>query len=256
MGRFMLPELLGISPGLVVLLVVLMALFMFWGAEQLERIFGGEEAQKKAPWGRYIGAAVLFLGAIAVLLIGQPTNADRWASLAPEKEPLLEERAYQIHPGELLATINDRTLNLVMLDVRDEADYNLFHIEDAHHIPAAELLDHIAEYQAEPANTVFVVMGNDEALATESWKALVAASVPNVYILEGGINYWLRTFAAEDSRIQPFAEAKNDALGYQFTAALGSRLPAATPDPHHFELEYTPKIKLDIKRGPAGGGCG
>ena len=44
MGRFTLLEWLGLPTGVVVLLVVLMALFMFWGAEQLERIFG-----KKTP---------------------------------------------------------------------------------------------------------------------------------------------------------------------------------------------------------------
>lgn len=32
--------------------------------------------------------------------------------------------------------------------------------------------------------------------------------------------------------------------------------PAATPDPHKFTVEYTPKIQLKLKRGPSGGGCG
>lgn len=28
------------------------------------------------------------------------------------------------------------------------------------------------------------------------------------------------------------------------------------PDYHEFELEFTPKIKLELKRAPSGGGCG
>ncbi len=38
-GRLTIPELLGVSPEIVVFAVVLMALLMFWGAEKIERIF-------------------------------------------------------------------------------------------------------------------------------------------------------------------------------------------------------------------------
>jgi hypothetical protein len=45
MGRFRLPELFGVNGGVVVFGVVLMALFMFWGAEQLERVFASNEPE-------------------------------------------------------------------------------------------------------------------------------------------------------------------------------------------------------------------
>ena len=45
-------------------------------------------------------------------------------------------------------------------------------------------------------------------------------------------------------------------LDYQFVAALGANFPASDPIPHEYELEYTPKIQLDIPRGPKSGGCG
>jgi hypothetical protein len=47
--------------GVVVLLVVLMALFMFWGAEQLERIVGKKDLSKE-PKLRVAGAGALFAG--------------------------------------------------------------------------------------------------------------------------------------------------------------------------------------------------
>jgi rhodanese-related sulfurtransferase len=258
MGRFSLPEWLGIEIGWVVLIVVLMALFMFWGGEQLERVFGGKDP-KKAPKVRYYGAGALVLGAVALVFIGQPTTADRWARLAPEKAPELAARQYQIHPGELLNTMHDHKLNLVMLDVRSEADYNLFHLLDAHHTPIEEIPAQIDEFIAQPANTVFVVMSNDETAATEAWKTMVAESVPNVYILSGGINNWLDTFGSQFEA--QFCAGKKEAVGddelhYEFTAALGSGCPAAYPDPEHFESEYEPKIQLERKRAPVGGGCG
>jgi hypothetical protein len=80
--------------------------------------------------------------------------------------------------------------------------------------------------------------------------------VSNVYILAGGVNGWLDVFAAEDERIQPVEQTAPDTLRYAFAAALGEAFPAADPAPGEFELEYPTKIKLELKRGPTGGGCG
>ncbi len=258
MGRFTLPELFGIPTGWVVLGVVLMAIFMFWGSEQLEKIFGGKDP-KQAPKWRYYGAGAMIMIAMVVLVIGQPTTADRWTKIAPEKSLELDARMYQIHPGELLHTMHDHKINLVMLDVREERDYNLFHLADAQNVEPLEITEMIDSLIAEPANTVFVVMSNDEDAATETWKILVAESVPNVYILEGGINNWLDTFATEfeGAFCGQVKVASNDELRYDFSAALGSGCPAAHPEVEHYEhLEFVPKIKLELKRAPSSGGCG
>lgn len=256
MGRFTLPEFLGLPTGWVVLLVVLMALFMFWGAEQLERIVGKKDLSK-APKMRYVGAAALILLAVASIFIGQPTTEDKWAMIAPEKETLLEERAYQIHPGELLSLMHNNKIKVYMLDVRDEADYNLFHIVDAYNTPLETLPALIPNFLLEPNNTVFVVMSNHEDLATEAWKVLVAESVPNVYILEGGLNYWLDTFTLPgEERVELIPHTGEDLMHHEFEWAIGEKYSAADPDPELFELEYIPKVKLEIKTGPLGSGCG
>jgi rhodanese-related sulfurtransferase len=256
LGRFTLPQWLGLSTGTVVLLIVLMALFMFWGGEQLERIFGKKDPKAQPKW-RYVAAGALVLGAVVVLAIGQPSTAERWARISDEKEAQLAERAVQIHPGEMLSLEEDTAIQVMMIDVRDEADYNLFHILDARHVPLSQIPDEIPVLLQEPANTVFVLMSNGEEAATEAWKTMVAQAVPNVYILEGGINGWLDTFAdptfKAEHRRTPTA---NDNLYYAFNAALGSRYPVAEPDLHAYDLEYTSKVELQVKRGPSGGGCG
>jgi hypothetical protein len=47
LGRLTLPDWLGIPTGVIVFAVVLMALFMFWGAEKLERIFSARRCGAK-----------------------------------------------------------------------------------------------------------------------------------------------------------------------------------------------------------------
>ena len=114
----------------MVVLVVLMALFMFWGSEQLERIFGKRDL-KREPKLRYAGAGVLAIGAFAVMLIGQPTNADRWARLARKRRSCSRTGPSRSIQVSCFASMHDHKLKLVLLDVRSEADYNLFHLHDA-----------------------------------------------------------------------------------------------------------------------------
>jgi rhodanese-related sulfurtransferase len=255
LGRFTLMDWLGLNTGTVVVLVIAMALFMFWGAEQLEKRFGGKDPSR-APRARYGGAAVLAFAAVGVAFLGQPSNLDRWLKLQPEKAPLLENRSVQVHPGEVLDLMKNNQLRLELIDIRSETDFNLFHVKNAIHIPFAELPERVPDLHLEPANTVFLLVGNDEQTASEAWKMLVAESVPNVYILEGGINNWLSIFAAEAEGILPAASQGMDTLKYQFDAALGDRHPAADPDPHDFVLIYESKVILEMKKGPSSGGCG
>lgn len=256
-GRLTLMDVFHLPTGVVVLLVVVMALFMFWGGEQLERIIGKRDLRKE-PRLRYAQAGALVAVALIVLVIGQPTTTDKWAGMAAAKEAMLTNREVQIHPGELLTSMADDNLNLILLDVRPEAEYNLFHIKGARSVQPQDIKAIIPELLHEPpANTVYVLMSNDEAAATDAWKILSAESVANVYILEGGVNNWLHTFAEADAGIKPTpAPPGNDRLAYNFAAALGSRHTAANPDAHALALQYTPKIKLQLKRSPSGGGCG
>jgi rhodanese-related sulfurtransferase len=256
-GRLTLMDVFGLPAGVVVVGVVVMALFMFWGAEQLERRFGGRDLAKEPKW-RYGAAAALVAVAAFVLVVGYPTPERKWTWLAPQKEPALTSRQVQIHPGELLASQADDALRVVAVDVRPESDYNLFHVRGAQNIPLPELPGVIPDLQArQAANTVFVVMSNDEEAATEAWKLLSAEAVPNVYILEGGVNNWIATFGKEDPAIQPTPlPGGNDTVKYVFPAALGDRYEAAAPNPHEWDVEFLPKIKLQLQRDKSGGGCG
>jgi len=250
-GRLTLFDWMGIPAGVVVVLVVLMAIGMFWGGEILEERFGGVR-RSEAPRARYVGAAVLVVAAVAVMFIGQPANADRWDRIAAEKEAVLAAREVQIHPGELLDLMHDNAIKTVVLDCRPEGEFNLFHIWDSRRVDCHHAIELSANLLHEPDNTVIVTVSNDEGRSTQLWKVLVADAVRNVYILEGGINGWIALFDPEAIPI----EGGDDELRYAFEAALGSSWPAADPDPHDFELEYTPKVDLEIAPVPAGGGCG
>lgn len=240
MGRYTLPQLFNLPVGVVALGVVLMALFMFFMGEKLEAKFGGID-QSAAPKWRYAAAAGIALFGVALIFIGQPTVADRWAQIADERQAQLDAGAVQIHPAELLDKIHDRKIKVQMLDVRHEADYNLFHILDAERVAPEDLEGMATTLIAKPANTLFVVMSNDEAAATEAWKILVAQSVPNVYILEGGVNNWIDTYAADEFKLACEICSDNDKLRYDFTAALGRNIWPQNPIRMILKLSMCPR---------------
>ncbi len=256
MGRFTLPELFGLDYGTVLLAIVVMALLMFWGAEKIESAVGGETAQKAPRWAVPAAAGLIALAALT-LVIGQPDNQDRWEMIQEEQMVLLDEREVQVSPAELLSLIHDVQIKAVLLDVRDERYFNQFHIHGARRLPADAIVDTARELMFEPANTVFITMSNDETAATEAWKMLKAESLPNVYILDGGVNNWIRTYGqdyfVEDRLVR---NRENDQPAFRFDAALGARHPAAEPNPEAFEIEFEPKVKLELKRAPTSGGCG
>ncbi len=285
LGRVTLMDVFDLPAGLIVLFVVLMALFMFWGSEQLERIVGKRDMSRE-PKLRMIGAGAIVALAVAVIAIGSPSLEERYkkititrtymqeppidatdeelATLEPisvhmSADEALASREVQVSPAELFTSLHDQKLRPVMLDVRPEAGYNLFHIQGAQNIQMDELSSFTKELIADySVNRVIVVMSNDEVLATQAWKVLTAEGVANVYILEGGLNNWIAFFGTDDPNIAGIVdETLNEQLGYIFTAALGDRYECSDPDPIQFEdLEFDPKIQLQLKRDKSSGGCG
>ena len=141
--------------GVVVLGVVLMALFMFWGAEKVEAAMGGDSA-RKAPRRAAPAAALLVALAVVALLVGQPDNADRWRMIEAEQSVLLEQREVQIEPAELLGLTQDTLIKAVMIDVRDERHFNQFHIHDARLVPMDGLIEASESLMQEPPNTGWI----------------------------------------------------------------------------------------------------
>jgi rhodanese-related sulfurtransferase len=210
---------------------------------------------------KLVGIIVVILIGAGLLLVREPSLETKLARIEPDLNAKLKGRQVQIDSAELVDLTYNFNTGLRIIDVRDEAEYNLFHIMDAQHATLAEFRD--SEWVKRlPEETVFVLVSNDEKRATEAWKLLSAQGVLNLYILEGGINYWLDLY---DPKTETLSQEKSpaprpkgdDTLRHKFTAALGSRHPAADPDPQEIpEREYTKKVK-PIGRAPKkSGGCG
>lgn len=270
MGRFVLPELFGTNTGFVVVLVVLMALTMFYWAEISEKIFGEKLTWKqitKIPNNtrKTLASAALVFVALFVMFAGQPTPEDKWNWIKDKEAPKLQAREVYIHPGELLEVMNDPMLYSTLLDVRSESDYNLFHLENARHLTKNGIYDSqfIRELLDAPGNTVVVLISNNDSRATEAYKLLKAQGILNLYILDGGVNHWLKVFPLDPTIAKPTQTTpQNEQLNYIFTKAIGSTTPTSNPGTengiHQLKqqnITYTRKVKIQKKK-VLSGGCG
>jgi hypothetical protein len=274
-----------------VLIVVVGALLMFWGAELSEAYFGRKESwaqMSKLPRdARKLAAVAALLAACAVLVAkGQPTPAEKWDLMAGALGPQVDDRSIFVHPAEVAELRKDVNVKVEVLDVRDERDFNLFHIGGSRRVSAADLSspDWLRRMLAEPATTVTFVVGNGEAAALAAWKQLKARG--------WATSTWSRaaSTAGSSSTRCPSAwrgraarlrrRVRTRSRGDSFAA--GERLPAAWPElpvSHRFrspcgELQartegeggghhgvtwpahdFTKKVKLQ-RKAAVKGGCG
>lgn len=209
---------------------------------------------------KVLAAAAAVAAAAGLLLAGRPSVEERVEASAPELEARLASRRVHVHPAELLDVINHYNTRLSILDVRDEADFNLFHIADSVRVPPAGPGDP-AWVRTLPAGTVMVLVSNDEQRAEEAWKRLAVQNVPHIYVLEGGINAWLDLYG--EGSVEGVGPASvggspgDDTLRHRFSAALGSRHPASDPDPHEApKVPYERKVQSIGPTSRKAGGCG
>ncbi len=199
------------------------------------------------------GAAALLALALAVAVRGQPTLEDRLARRAAELDARLAAREPHLDPGELLELVHARRAPLRVLDLRDEPDWNRFHLRDARRTTLAAL-------EREPLallpGAVVVVASNDEARAEAAWRRLVVRGVEPAYVLAGGVNLWLEVFARGRVDAAPAPDG-DDRLRHALSEALGGRWPAARPPADAAAGRvFERKVRATGPRKVEGGGCG
>jgi len=210
---------------------------------------------KARAW-KLFGAIMLSALALGLMLIGQPSAEDRIAHWQDELDQMLASRAYHLDPGELFTLMYDTKIKLVMLDVRDEWEYNLFHLVDAQHAPLSKLSAQSARQLPDDAVTVLIT--NDEQRANQAFRLLKAQGLKNLYLLGGGLNLWLDIYA--EGRIDAhydYTKPGEDVLRHQLAAAVGEMHPAARPEfAAAPQREYEKKVVIEQPGPQVQGGCG
>lgn len=186
---------------------------------------------------------------------GMPTVDDRLEAQASLLEETLDSRKVHLDPAEVNTLLHDVQSKVQIIDVRPEADFNLFHLLDARRLARADLKTPEVLASLDP-KALKIFVANGEAEAEEGWRIVTAAGIRDAYVLEGGLALWLRVFRDHQLHATPNDAAPSRTLA-AFDAALGARYPFARPSMHAIEgREFESKAKRLTKVAKPAGGCG
>lgn len=94
-----------------------------------------------------------------------------------------------IAPAELVELLHLRP-GIRLLDVRTPGEYETAHIRGSYNVPLDQLGEHRGEIRSAVAEPVILVCQSGQR-AVKAESALAAAGMPNLHVLDGGMNAWL-----------------------------------------------------------------
>lgn len=133
---------------------------------------------------RILSAAALLLGALAAVA-GSPRRSGSALDLKVLAREVNDE-ADHVTAVELARLIRDREPSLRIVDVRDSADYEQYHVPGAESIPLERLVT--ASFKS---NEMIVLYSGGGAHAAQAWVFLRARGLERVFFLRGGLDEWL-----------------------------------------------------------------
>jgi rhodanese-related sulfurtransferase len=182
----------------------------------------------------------------------------------------------EINPRELLASIDDQARflstdliterivgadpSLQLIDVRPVDQFRQFALLGSINIPLDSLLSpQWKEILLQPGKDK-VFYSNADIEADQAWQICRRNSIPGIFVMKGGLNYWFNTIMKSS---EPPATAPSQEIDlYKFRLAArqyftGAGVPgsiqAGTPSTKQKEGEPVKMIKKESKS--AGGGC-
>ena len=192
LGQVTLSQQFGISYGLLVFAVVLMALGAFIAAEWAEKVIGGnkpgvgallEPLWKLTP---VRGFAVVLIGLGTFALFAGSPYRSAFASVDTRQLALDAADPVSYVTASDLADwiIKDRN-DYLLIDVRSAAEFNSYHIPGATSIPLSQLNHDMAH-----RNERVLLVDDGGIQGAQAWLLLRALGFSSVHLLQGGIKAW------------------------------------------------------------------
>ena len=129
-----------------------------------------------------LGLALLGLGAA---FGGNPYRGPRVTLDSKELALLAGQKADQIAASELADWIIQEKSDFTLIDLRDEKQFQAYHVPTARNLPLASLDQDFA-----PRNEKIVLYSSDDAQAAQAWILLKAQGFKAVYSVSGGLAEW------------------------------------------------------------------
>jgi Rhodanese-related sulfurtransferase len=133
---------------------------------------------------RGLALAAILLGALAAVAGSPRANGSNLDVAALARD--VETEQDHVTALELARWIRDRKSGLRVIDIRDSAAFEEYHIPQAERMP----IESVVKASFNPAETIVMYSGGG-AHAAQAWVLLRARGVRQVFFLRGGVAEWL-----------------------------------------------------------------
>ena len=204
-GEVFIYQTLNLSPGVVALLLTLIAVASFWGAEFLEQPGGEGRHQFLTCFSLALvglaGGLLLFTG-----FTGSPLTL-----VEQEKVLMAQVEAARDHlePEELADHLLRGNPNVLVIDIRPAEEYQAFHLRGALNLPIDKLAEALTPHRDKE---LIVLYSNGMTHPAQARDSLYRQGYRNIYILTDGLTGFvercLKPVSLRDEPLPPAAAAQ------------------------------------------------
>src|SRR5512133_2927303 len=193
----------------------------------------------------------IFVIPLGMIIAAVPQNTTHPYKLSAAE--LLNEantRTQFIAPETVADMIVKKDPTLQLIDVRSKDAFEKFSLPGAISIPITDLLSETNLVQFDQDVKMNIFYANSTVMANEAWMILRQLGYSNVYVLEGGLNYWFEAIlnpgkpstmsADEEFAKYDFRKGAGQALGGGTVSALPAESAAPSSKP---AIQAVPKKK-------------
>lgn len=134
------------------------------------------------------------------LLISASLDVNKYKFSMNSKDFLNETKQVQKYfsPTDAAESIVSKNSSVVFVDVRDEDQFNTYHLENAVNIPVHKILntESVNFYNTDVKKVLYC---NDGVRANQVWMLLSQYGIKNIYVLQGGLNYFTNNIVKQYS---------------------------------------------------------
>lgn len=198
----------------------------------------------------------IFLIPLGLILAAVPADTTHPYKLSPED--LLEHvnsGMQYFSPDEVAQMIISKDPSLLLVDVRNEDEYEKYHLPGAINIPLSSLLEEQWKDYLHQDLRYNVFYSNGTVNANQAWMLTRQLGYKNNYVLQGGLNYWVETIL---NPTPPESTSPNEEIAkYDFRKGAGQALGggAAVETNASQTAPALPKIAPRPKKTRVQGGC-
>ena len=168
------------------------------------------------------------LVSLGFIIAAIPKNTTQAYKLTAEQMLMEVQSGKQfISTDEVARYLIEKNPSIQLIDVRSQDEFEKNGLPDAINIPLSSLLLPNAKESLDQPDKMNIFYSNGNSQAMEAWMLIRQLGIENVYVMQGGINYWVETIINPSP---PASTSPDDEFAkYDFRKSAGMQLGSAAP---------------------------